>query len=84
MIAGEKTHIRGGGETGLWCAVVEQAFEDAFAPKCGDGRQEQSRARVWLLGRSIEFKTVCWLAGLDPDFIHRRAHSLENPFGDGL
>lgn len=64
-------------ETLLWQAVVLRAFEDATAVKVSSKGSnggvptelERQQARAWILGRGPDFRKVCALAGMDPDFL---------------
>lgn len=56
------------GETGMWRAVIAQAFIDASPTKAKPGserKKDQSHARQWLLYGGSEFQKVCALAGVD-------------------
>lgn len=53
-------------ETRLWQTVIFQAVIDATAK--GDSL-EKRRAAEWLRENRRDFKQVCAMAGLDPDFI---------------
>lgn len=64
-------------ERSLWQAVVYQAFVDATAPDPSHresvrAHRESVRAKRdahdWISG-SRSFRTVCALAGMDPDFL---------------
>lgn len=54
----------------LWQAVVLRAITDATADEyaSAEDRAEQRRAHEWITGRGKDFRHVCDLAGLDPDF----------------
>ena len=88
-----------GGYTGLWRAVIWQAFLDATAFGNGDipawakpkvGESARRGARAWLLSRSKNFDEVCQFAQIDPNAIRARARDLERQGwemprpGDGL
>lgn len=69
------------GETSLWVAVVTQAMMDALSrspmPEAIYARHE---AIIWLTENSRDFHFVCLQAGLDPDYVRRRAkRSLVSP-----
>ena len=92
------TNVLPSGETALWRAVILQAFQDAThgthnartnrkprRPSASLGLHART-AREWLLGNSHDFRTVCDLAGLNPDAVRRSAsvaissadHNLNN------
>ena len=66
----------------LWSAVMEQAIADAnpkmtdiLIEKLADPEvnyfdREKEKARAWFGGR--DFKTVCSLAGFNPDWVMRK------------
>lgn len=60
-------------EKRLWQAVVLKAMSDATHPDGPGGSTEQGRATrdaiSWLRSGGRDFRTVCHLAGVDPDFI---------------
>jgi len=57
-------------EQRLWQAVVYRAAMDALNPTDSDeGLKAQREADVWLRRNSKDFRRVCNLAGIDPDFI---------------
>lgn len=63
-----------GGETGerqLWCAVINQAVIDyrCTLPKMA---LEQKQAESWFRNNGKDFRTVCELAGLNPDKIREK------------
>ncbi|MBO29653.1 MAG: hypothetical protein CML61_13015 [Rhodobacteraceae bacterium] len=56
--------------TELWASVILRAVLDAHSTsEQRDERQARRQARIWLEGRTEDFRMVCALAGLDPDFI---------------
>ena len=73
------------GETALWHAVLQQAFQDATLGLHGVSARRKLRppsatrhaharaARDWLLGDSGYFRRVCDLAGLDADAVRASA-----------
>lgn len=86
-VRNERTHPKEHSmpEAELWRAVVKQALDDALGvAKVNstlevtrqEGLRDQRRAQTWLLSRSRDFKTVCSLAGLDPDAVYERAVKL--------
>ena len=56
------------GERAVWRAVIVQALMDAA---CQSKKKESLQARqeslIWLRGNSIDFATVCYHAGFEPD-----------------
>ncbi|HVV43176.1 MAG TPA: hypothetical protein VHC94_19170 [Nitrobacter sp.] len=57
----------------LWCAVLSQAIEDATSTRISKRAQSEKQAALdWLLVDSIDFKTVCTLAGVEPDAVRDR------------
>jgi hypothetical protein len=70
-------------ERALWCAVIQQAIDDATANTIpGIARNSpnaaliKDRARKWLLGNSDDFLAVCELAGIEPRHIHAHAREM--------
>lgn len=62
------------GETGLWIAVITQAVVDALSKSNNpELRYFKDEAIRWLTGNSKDFVQVCLLAGVDPDYIRRKA-----------
>lgn len=58
-------------ERQLWQAVVYRAAMDAICPETGDdGARNKREADRWFRRAGKDFRQVCHLAGLDPDFIH--------------
>jgi hypothetical protein len=60
-------------EQHLWQKVVEQAFVDATAGAApsDDARAgtDRRKASDWIRGCGRDFRMVCGLAGMDPDFL---------------
>jgi len=58
-------------EQKLWQSVVVKAALDATsnAPSSSDDYSAQKQADAWFRKGGSDFKEVCSLAGLDPDFI---------------
>lgn len=57
----------------LWQRVLEQAFVDATYD--GDGvesRRARDTAHSWITNNGKDFKQVCLMAGMDPDFLSDR------------
>lgn len=63
-------------ERRLWQDVVLRALMDATHPAGDEGNSEDARgrrsARQWLREGGKDFRTVCNLAGLDPDFVREK------------
>ena len=85
MIVTDKTHgemfakrpgYQAIGERKLWNAVLSQAFRDATSDDPATGTEldwrERSRARKFLDGGGKWFRTVCEMAGHNPDAVHER------------
>lgn len=61
-------------EPGLWRAVITQALMDAAShSRKSEIRRSRDDALQWLLNHSRDFESVCDNAGLDPDYVRRRA-----------
>jgi hypothetical protein len=58
-------------EQELWQTVIEKAFIDAINPKPAnpDDIREKARASAWIRGCGRDFRLVCSLAGMDPEFL---------------
>jgi hypothetical protein len=63
----------------LWCAVINQAIEDAMSKRTSSNasmsrqlRNNQQSALRWLLDGGKDFAAVCALAGLDPEAVRDR------------
>lgn len=52
----------------MWQAVILLAVEDALLTGA-ENVKERHKADSWLRGMSKNFRLVCSLAGMDPDFI---------------
>lgn len=58
----------------LWKAVITQALMDAgnnFKKK--EYKTIKARAISWLDGKSDDFKDVCEMAGLEPEYIRKKS-----------
>ena len=58
-------------EQKMFLNVITQAIHDAAYK--GDDRYysyHRDQARAWLVSNSIDFRVVCRLADLDPDYTH--------------
>ncbi len=69
------------GEQALWCAVITQAMVDATSNLCKPETIHQKRDAIrWLISNSDDFVEVCERAGLDPNYVRKRAKkALTNP-----
>lgn len=74
------TDIDTDSERALWCAVIQQAIDDAagnsltgIARKSPNATLTKERARKWLLGNSGDFLAVCELAGIEPRHVREHA-----------
>lgn len=67
-------------EKDMWCAVIQQAFKDATLKRFEHDTQERDRerqhARSWLLGDSKSFRSVCDMAGIEPQVMTAKAREL--------
>jgi len=77
-ITGEGDRNYSDHEAALWLAVVQQAFTDSIegfrgAREASTARRDCAVAREWLLGNGKDFRIVCALAGLEPDYIRAEA-----------
>lgn len=62
------------GETALWVAVITQAMMDALSRSRHPEQQHHKQAAInWLTGNSKDFFLVCYYAGMDPDYVRRKA-----------
>lgn len=66
----------------LWCAVLSQAITDATTKRIGKDAQRDQRAAIeWLSTDNRDFRTVCTLAGVDPEAVRDRLMRLLPPRG---
>lgn len=70
-------HVRG--EVAMWRAVIHVALLDAVgfgpsAPSATERRRLRDEARDWFRFAGRDFRTVCDLALLEPEFV--REHAL--------
>jgi hypothetical protein len=74
-------------ERQLWAAVIMQALDDATGVVVNaDGRSKEGirrRARDWFIKGGRDFKEVCALAGMEPDWIRANALKRIEEVGDG-
>jgi len=61
-------------ERDLWVAVLARMLLDTAIPDSAQGPAALDRdaARHWLRAGGPNFRRVCWMAGLDPAFVHQR------------
>lgn len=65
------------GETALWVAVITQAMMDALSRcKKSESIYQRHEAINWLTGNSKDFNDVCLCAGLNPDYVRRKAKKV--------
>ena len=57
-------------EERLFVAVLSQAAHDAFSTHVG--RLERDAARAFFMNKSSQFKTICELAGREPQYVHEK------------
>lgn len=77
----DDAHTTVKGETALWIAVITQAMMDALShSRDAEMRYYKDEAIRWLTGNSKDFIHVCLFAGMDPDYVRRKAKkSLLHP-----
>ena len=56
-------------EQDLWTSVLSKAAHDAIF---SSDWLEARKAIAWFKSNSEDFKEVCELAGIDPDYVHQR------------
>lgn len=62
------------GERGLWRGVITQALMDAGSESSKrEAKFDRAQAVAWLSGATKDFHMVCSLAGLDSDYVRRKA-----------
>jgi hypothetical protein len=60
-------------EKRLWLAVINQALIDSTtSAKEMDTPIERPKARRWLTSDGDDFRMVCEMAGLNPDYVQRK------------
>jgi hypothetical protein len=63
-----------GSEQGIWRAVIVQALMDASSNSAKkENLQAKQEALVWLRGNSVDFASVCYYAGFEPEFVKQMA-----------
>ena len=69
------------GEMALWVAVITQAMMDALSNSRNPETIACKQAAIaWLTGNSKDFCTVCHFAGMDPDYVRKKAKkSITSP-----
>lgn len=81
----EILNVREKQERQLWAAVVSQALEDAAGAVVSDGgnnKNNRRRARDWFIKGGKDFREVCALADMDPDWIRANALKRIEEAGD--
>lgn len=62
----------------LWCAVIIQACMDEQNQVCSTlSPDDKRKAQLWLKGESRDFFEVCDLAGIPPQYLHRKDSSQQ-------
>jgi len=62
------------GEVALWRAVITQALMDAGSNSAKkEMRYEKAQAIAWLAGNSKDFKQVCVMADMEPEYVRSKA-----------
>lgn len=62
------------GEVALWVAVITQALMDALSRcKKPESQYQKHEAIRWLTGNSRDFIDVCLSAGMDPNYVRKKA-----------
>lgn len=65
------------GETALWVAVITQALQDVLSNcKKSESIYQKHEAINWLTSNSKDFNDVCLCAGLNPDYVRRKAKKI--------
>lgn len=73
----EKAYNSARGETALWVAVITQAMMDALSRcKKSESIYHKHEAISWLTSNSKDFNDVCLCAGLNPDYVRRKAKKI--------
>lgn len=73
----EEVYNTARGETALWVAVITQAMMDALS-KCKKSESQYSKleATRWLTDNGKDFIDVCLAAGMNPDYVRRKAKQV--------
>ena len=73
----EETYNTARGETALWVAVITQAMMDALS-KCKKSESQYNRLQAtrWLTDNGKDFIDVCLAAGMNPDYVRRKAKQV--------
>ncbi len=62
------------GVRALWRGVITQALMDAGSNSAkAEHRKEKLKAIAWLTGDCESFELVCSMAGLEPDYVKKKA-----------
>ena len=67
----------------LWCAVIRQALQEALGQDAADTNKYpparlagRRAAQGWFRPGNADFRAVCLLAGVDPDWVAEKARVL--------
>ncbi len=73
----EEAYNTARGETALWVAVITQAMMDALS-KCKKSESQYNKleATRWLTDNGKDFIDVCLAAGMNPDYVRRKAKQI--------
>lgn len=64
----------------LWAAVLSTAIEDATTLRTSkQAERDKQVALEWLLTDSKDFRSVCWMAGVDPEAVRDRLMRMLRP-----
>ena len=57
----------------LYQGIIIQDFEDClYTLGCKQEAYYKKDAQEWFLNKSPDFEKICYMAGLEPDMVHRR------------
>lgn len=73
----EEAYNTARGETSLWVAVITQAVVDSIS-KCNkkEAKYHKHEAINWLTGNSKDFNDVCIRAGMEPEYVRKKAKQI--------
>lgn len=72
-------------EREMWAAVLHRAFCDLKGKgKSKEVKMAKRDARDWFIGNSRDFRYVCVQAGVDPDYVRRKALAGDFVAGKGF
>jgi hypothetical protein len=78
-IDGDEPSERSTPEKRLWGAVLLRAIEDAAGRGPGLTQLDIDQARRWIDVRNADFRMVCWLSGVEPEFAVRALAKADEP-----